>query len=126
VTHIPKLEAMPEQSPLKLLKAASTCKSQPLKQYLAAGGSADATVELKAPGHITLTAPLLRVAVQSHLGGRAGIELLLNAGAGLNAFHSHGPEGDRNALMWASEAECCDKATQILLQRGSACKHELA
>jgi ankyrin repeat protein len=62
--------------------------------------------------------PLLVIAVTEHHDERKGsIDLLLNAGAILNALHPT-PDGERTALMW-SVLTCCDDVMQLLLERGA-------
>jgi ankyrin repeat protein len=107
----------------KLLDAARTCKLVPLKRYLSAGGTANAIVDINLKNDIrTYRVPLLHSAVIFHHYSaeyRGSAELLLNAGAEVDAVDYNLGGCDRTALLWAAVRSCCDDQVKLLLQRGA-------
>jgi uncharacterized protein len=101
----------------KLLEAASSCKQVPMKRYLASGGNPDAVVAIKLDDY-PYKVPLILVAAncQHHHGIHEGsLQLLLDAGADVEAFGYNMYGSDRRALHWA----CCSAALKLLLSRGA-------
>jgi ankyrin repeat protein len=102
-----------------LLQAAGSGNVVAVQQYLAGGGRPEAATTFKAAGH-TFTAPLLIAATIQHHGTSQGsMQLLLDAGAGLDVDFIT-PNGETcTALMMASSSDCCTAPMQLLLQHGA-------
>ena len=88
---------MPHRSPdlAALLEAAKTCELAPLRRCLAAGGHPDTLVQKSSANGVTFSAPLLSRAMTrapTLPDYKACIELLLNAGANVDAIIMDGVE----------------------------------
>jgi Ankyrin repeats (3 copies)/Ankyrin repeats (many copies) len=106
-----------------LLDEAKTCELAPLRRFLAAGGHPDALVPMQGACDTSDTAPLLFKAVirSTFLPDyRSSIELLLDAGANINAFISGTEEGaEISPLIAACQPHYTNEPLMILLQRGA-------
>eukprot|EP00953_Heterococcus_sp_UTEX-ZZ885_P040175 20553-Heterococcus_DN1.PRE.1 len=93
---------------VELLEAAKTCKCEPLRRFLAAGGRPDALVELKYNNDIRRMSPLIFKAIATHqTDGCAfhheGLTVLLEAGANADAVCVSGDGNEWTALMAACQ-----------------------
>jgi ankyrin repeat protein len=105
-----------------VLEKAKTAALAPLKQYLAAGGSPDVLVDMRAgvipgPEHL---APLLWTAIGCHhvRSHKGSIEALLDANVNLDAVHTE-RGADETVLMFACQWECCNGPLISLLKGGA-------
>eukprot|EP00953_Heterococcus_sp_UTEX-ZZ885_P037182 19119-Heterococcus_DN1.PRE.4 len=118
---------IPKRSPqlTKLLEAAQTCSLEPVKRFLAAGGEPDALVELPFDDGTLVLAPLIRRAIMTHQIAQdpamhhASLELLLQAGAKVNALCKDANGLEHTSLMAACRGSCCIAPVRILLAHGA-------
>jgi ankyrin repeat protein len=96
------------------------CNLGSVRRCLAAGGLPNAVVTLSCKGH-AVQAPILFAAIANHHCPQAAesIQLLVDAGADVEAIFTDHTGCDHSALMLAAMAECCSEALRILLQRGA-------
>jgi Ankyrin repeats (3 copies) len=103
----------------KLLKAASSCELVSVRRYLSKGGTPDAVVAVDLDGH-HYNIPLILAAANQHHGVHAGsLQLLLEAGANVEAIGYSHFGSDRRALHWAAGSTCCSASLHLLLSRGA-------
>jgi ankyrin len=105
-----------------LLEEAKTCELAPLRRFLAAGGRADVLVPTERADGSFVSAPLLFTAIinSARLPDlRSTIELLLDAGANVNAFLVDDTLGELSILMSACQTPFSIEPLKILLQHGA-------
>lgn len=107
----------------ELLLKAKEARPAAVRQYLAAGGQWDASVDVT-KGDVAISVPLLPALLLNHH-GQAGkdvaecLELLLRAGAAVDAKFIDEQQRERTALAWAAECHCCILPLQSLLRHGA-------
>jgi ankyrin repeat protein len=105
-----------------LLDKAKDCELAPLKRFLAAGGQPDAMALWRCPDGSRYSATLLLKAIGSKpvADFRSSIELLMNAGAKVNAFAVNADTGEKwSLLMCACQVSFTEEPLKFLLQHGA-------
>jgi Ankyrin repeats (3 copies) len=104
-----------------LLERAKLGVSRDVKTYLDAGGSATALVQITSRNK-TVAVPLLFAILHHHKEQKevaASIELLVNAGAQVDATAPDLEGNKRCALVWTACCSCCTLPLQTLLRLGA-------
>jgi ankyrin repeat protein len=106
-------------------EASTSSSLEPLKRFLAAGGQPETLVELPSDDETPSLAPLIRRAIMTHQIAHdpamhhASLELLLQAGANVNAICKDANGLEHTSLMAACRGSCCIAPVRILLAHGA-------
>jgi ankyrin len=102
-----------------LLQRAAVSGVSVMRQCLSSNGSTAVTVQVTNDGR-SITAPLLAAVIHNHHPEAASvIDVLLKAGADVEAFYTNFDGKERNALMAAASCACCRSPLERLLQGGA-------
>jgi ankyrin repeat protein len=118
---------VPLRSPqlAELLEAAKTCRLEPLRRFLAAGGAPDTLVELKFVDGTSKLAPMICKAITTHhmvqdpAFHHGSLDLLLQSGASANTTYLDAGGHDSTALILACSSNCCTTPVRLLLAHGA-------
>jgi ankyrin repeat protein len=115
--HVTNLVAHRTLDLARLHDGAKTCDLGLRERFLAGGGQPDALVGIVTHDYSSWQAPLLICAIT--LGHLSSIELLLHAGANINAFCLNSEGVEMSPLMIACQSSLATAATTILLEHGA-------
>jgi uncharacterized protein len=114
---------VPHQTPQmqRLLAAAESCKLEPLKKYLSAGGSPNILVKFDNGLLDNMFTPMLFKAIARHRSPsfRGSLQALIDAGADVDGMCTNDVAGHRTALMFAAGVVGCAESVSILLRSGA-------